>query len=373
MRGIFISYRREDAEGQAGRLFDDLCAHFGHDAVFMDVAGIRKGVDFRRIIQEHVTSCGVLLVIVGRGWLSATDSAGKRRLEDPNDFVRLETAAALSRDIPVVPVLVHGATMPREQDLPAVLRDLAFRNGAELTHARWDSDVKALIDDLKPYLGSSVRVVPAGQSSIDETQTPARAEPPRRRSSVLVIGAALGIAAIAGSAWMHSKPIVQTNRGVQDSSAPAIARPPDVATQPVRDNPTIASAPTAPVMPIAPVVPKPADDPVKIAQATAEADAAKAAAARAAAARAAAARRDAEEQRRRDDAVRAARAEEQQRRDEAERTARAEERRKHDEETRRLAQEQAEKERAAAEQAAAAKVFTEFAAAVIGSRAANRR
>ena len=78
MRGIFISYRRDDSEGQAGRLFDDLSAHFGRDAVFMDVAGIKKGMDFRRIIDEYVTSCGVLLVIIGKQWLSVTDNKGKR-------------------------------------------------------------------------------------------------------------------------------------------------------------------------------------------------------------------------------------------------------------------------------------------------------
>jgi hypothetical protein len=76
MRGIFISYRREDSEGQAGRLYNDLSARFGRDAVFMDVADIKKGLDFRRIIYEHVTSCGVLLVIIGKRWTTVTDSKG---------------------------------------------------------------------------------------------------------------------------------------------------------------------------------------------------------------------------------------------------------------------------------------------------------
>jgi hypothetical protein len=144
MRGIFISYRREDAEGQAGRLFDDLSEHFGRNAVFMDVAGIKKGLDFRRVIEEHVSSCGVLLVIIGKRWLSVTDGRGKRRLDDANDFVRLETAAALSRGIPVVPVLVQDAARPTEQDLPDVLQELAFRNGTELTRSL-GFDVKLLI------------------------------------------------------------------------------------------------------------------------------------------------------------------------------------------------------------------------------------
>jgi len=99
MRAIFISYRRDDTEGHAGRLFQDLCERFGKDSVFMDVAGIEPGRDFRRVIEEQVASCGVLLAIIGKAWLTAADVTGKRRLNDAHDFVRLETASALKRDI----------------------------------------------------------------------------------------------------------------------------------------------------------------------------------------------------------------------------------------------------------------------------------
>jgi hypothetical protein len=152
MRAIFISYRREDAEGQAGRLFDDLVADFGDDSVFMDVAGLEPGRDFRRAIDEQVASCGVLLAVIGKDWLDAKGESGQRRLDDPMDFVRLETASALKRDIPVIPVLVRGASMPRVEDLPEDLKELAFRNGVELTHARWDSDVQVLVKALRPYV-----------------------------------------------------------------------------------------------------------------------------------------------------------------------------------------------------------------------------
>jgi len=152
MREIFISYRRDDAEGQGGRLFDDLTQHFGGDAVFMDVAAIEPGRDFRRVIDEQLASCGVLLVIIGKSWLTANDESGARRLDDQMDFVRLETASALKRDIPVVPVLVHGARMSRAEDPPEDLKELAFRNGVELTHARWDSDVQVLVKALQPYV-----------------------------------------------------------------------------------------------------------------------------------------------------------------------------------------------------------------------------
>jgi len=145
VRAIFLSYRRDDAEGEAGRLFDFLTAEFGADKVFMDVTGIEPGRDFRKVIDQNVTSCDVLLAMIGKGWLDAKDDAGRPRLDDPMDFVRLETASALKRDIPVIPVLVHGGRMPRPEQLPEDLKDLAYRNAVELTHPRWDSDVQLLI------------------------------------------------------------------------------------------------------------------------------------------------------------------------------------------------------------------------------------
>ena len=129
MRAIFISYRREDAEGEAGRLFDDLVEVFGEDSVFMDVAAIDKGIDFRKAIDDNVSACGVLLAIIGRDWVDAKNEAGQRRLDDAADFVRLETGSALKRDIPVIPVLVHGARMPRAEQLPDDLKNLVYRNG----------------------------------------------------------------------------------------------------------------------------------------------------------------------------------------------------------------------------------------------------
>jgi TonB family protein len=146
--GIFVSYRRSDSQGEAGRLFDDLVKHFGEDTVFMDVAVIEAGRDFRKAIEEGVTKCGVLLVVIGPEWLDAKDERGKHRLQDPSDFVRIETAAALKRDIPVVPVLVRGAKMPSPEQLPEELKELAYRNCMELTHARWKSDIHLLVEAL---------------------------------------------------------------------------------------------------------------------------------------------------------------------------------------------------------------------------------
>jgi hypothetical protein len=118
----------------------------------MDVTAIQPGRDFRKAIDESIHKCSVLLAILGQGWLESRDGAGHKRLEDDNDFVRLEIASALQRDIAVVPVLVRGARMPRADQLPDDLKELAFRNAVELTHARWKSDVQVLVQALKPYL-----------------------------------------------------------------------------------------------------------------------------------------------------------------------------------------------------------------------------
>lgn len=369
MRGIFISYRREDAEGQAGRLFDDLSAHFGGDAVFMDVAGIKKGLDFRRIIDEHVASCGVLLVLIGKRWLSATDSKGKRRLDDANDFVRLETAAALSRDIPVVPVLVQDAVMPTEQDLPDVLKELAFRNGTELTHARWDSDVKLLIEDLRPYLEAPATAALATQPTRDQSPiatargTPTRSRHPSSRSLWAVGGAVV----IASGVSIFGYHLWQDPPTTQDRPLATVQTPPATEAQ-RRPDSTAAT-----VFVAAKPALKAADEPSELDPAAAQAEAAKAAAAKAAAAKAVAAKAASETGAARTAAARKD-ADVRRRREEAERSVQlAEEQRKRNEEARQIALEQAEKNRIAAEQAAAAKVFTDIATAVLGSRQNNRR
>ena len=145
---IFISYRRDDSAGYAGRLYDRLVNHFGADRVFMDVAGIEPGVDFVEAIEKAVGSCSAFIVLIGRQWLAVTDAKGHRRLDDPSDFVRLEVFTALQRNIRVIPVLVQGATMPLTQDIPEALAKLARRNALEISDVRWDYDVGRLIETL---------------------------------------------------------------------------------------------------------------------------------------------------------------------------------------------------------------------------------
>ena len=133
-------------------LFDDLTLNFSEESVFMDVAAIEPGRD-SKAMDQSIANCSVLLAIVGLEWLEAKDaSGGDRCLDDPNDFVRIELASALRRDIPVIPVLVRGARMPHVDRLPDDLKDLAYRNAVELTHARWKSDVQVLLRALRPFM-----------------------------------------------------------------------------------------------------------------------------------------------------------------------------------------------------------------------------
>ncbi len=143
---IFISYRRRgEGAGYGGRIADRLVEHFGVGQCFRDVDDIESGVDFVKTIQEAVGACEVLIAVIGPDWITQTDVRGNRRLDDPRDFVRLEIAAALQRDIRVIPVLVGGADIPTEQELPDVLSALSRRQVHELTDTRWEYDVTKLI------------------------------------------------------------------------------------------------------------------------------------------------------------------------------------------------------------------------------------
>lgn len=160
-----MSYRRSDSAGEAGRLSDDLVACFGRQSVFMDVETIQPGRDFRKAIQESVGGCQVLLAIIGPTWLETRDNAGDLRLNSEADYVRLEIATALHRDISVIPVLVRGARMPNADELPESIRDLAYRNAVELTHARWKSDVQVMIRSIAPCMDEPVIQTQSGSAA----------------------------------------------------------------------------------------------------------------------------------------------------------------------------------------------------------------
>jgi hypothetical protein len=158
--GVFISYRRQEASAIAGRLYDRLAARFGDDQVFMDVDNIALGVDFAEVITQEVSTCQVLLAVIGPRWLTATDEGGRRRLDNPDDIVRLEIAAALERDIRVIPILVEGAVLPHRQELPEELAGLARRNSLSLRHESFHSDADRLLTAIEPILRRAASEAP---------------------------------------------------------------------------------------------------------------------------------------------------------------------------------------------------------------------
>lgn len=172
MQGIFVSYRRLDSQSAAGRLADHLREHLPRVPLFRDVETIEPGVDFVEAINRALQSCGILLAVIGPRWVSLTDANGRRRLDDPNDYTRLEIVTALQRNnVRVIPVLVEGAQMPDAGQLPEDLQPLCRRNAIELTDKRWEYDVTQLCDTLKKALG--VQPQPVGA----DTQAPKSAPP----------------------------------------------------------------------------------------------------------------------------------------------------------------------------------------------------
>lgn len=148
---VFISYRRDDSADITGRIYDRLIEHFSRDIVFKDVDSIPLGIDFRQHLEKALSQCRVLIAVVGNEWMGSEE--GKRRIDDPRDHVRLELELALSRNIPVIPVLVRRATIPTEEALPPSLRSLAYRNGIQVRpDPDFHGDVDRLIKGIEPHL-----------------------------------------------------------------------------------------------------------------------------------------------------------------------------------------------------------------------------
>lgn len=196
MSAIFISYRREDSEDATRALYESLLPLFGKDRLFMDVEAIALGSDFRQAVEGSLTSCGVLLAVIGPGWLDAknpSDTSGKRRLDNPDDYVRQEIATALKKggSLPVIPVLVRGAAMPLADQLPDDLKDLAFRNALALSHLDWDGNVEKLVDAVRPHVGEP----PSRAHAPAQTSAPATGV--ARSGAGLSKGLVIGIVAVS--------------------------------------------------------------------------------------------------------------------------------------------------------------------------------
>jgi hypothetical protein len=177
---IFINYRRDDSSGVAGRLHDSLAPKFGRNKLFMDVDNIPVGRDFEDYLNSQVAACDAMLAIIGPNWVNTKDESGQRRLDNPEDFVVIEIGAALTRKIPVVPVLVDGARMPKASELPDSLKPLARRQAIQIRHTNFRSDAEGLVKRLREALGYDL---------------------PQRRWRVLAIKAVAAMAVLFLVAW----------------------------------------------------------------------------------------------------------------------------------------------------------------------------
>jgi len=209
MSGVFISYRREDSGGYAGRLFDILSANFGRENTYMDIDTIKGGDNFEAVIEEKVSQCDVLLAVIGERWLTITGADGSRRLDMAGDFVRLEITKALERGVRVIPVLVGGATVPHVDDLPNDLRPLSVHQAMDLRDAHFHADAEQLMNELK-------KAVPSITSR------------PRKLKSTrlaLAVSSVLAVAVIVGGilVFLHVKPAAHkiTDSASEKRSAPA--------------------------------------------------------------------------------------------------------------------------------------------------------
>jgi hypothetical protein len=180
MSRIFISYRRDDSAGYAGRLYDYLCDRIGPQHIFRDIDALEPGQDFVEAIEQAIGACEVLIVVIGRQWFTSINNQGQPRLQEKQDFVRLEIEAGLKRGIRVLPVLVQGATLPRAEDLPKSIAPLSRRQAHELSDSRWQFDVERLTEVLEKALGLSR--VQRRQSASQPSPLPTDTVPKRRSS-----------------------------------------------------------------------------------------------------------------------------------------------------------------------------------------------
>jgi hypothetical protein len=149
IRLLFICYRREDTQDAAGRLYAHFNQPYQLERAFMDIDTVPHGVDFVEHVMAQIARCSAVIVLIGKRWLKMKDKKRRSRLDRPDDLVRAEIRAALQQNIPVIPVLVQGASMPDSEDLPDDIKPLARRNGIELRHTRWNADVERLLSALR--------------------------------------------------------------------------------------------------------------------------------------------------------------------------------------------------------------------------------
>ena len=252
MSGIFISYRREDCAAYAGRLYDWISQRLGKENIFIDVDTIQPGEDFVEAIEQKVGGCDALLALIGKDWLNCRDEQGNRRVDSPGDFVRVEIVAALNRNVRVIPVLVEGARMPAERDLPEALTKLARRQALELSFTRFHQDANRLIETLEKALAAAnerrkteqerqalenaLPIKREAEKGANPNPAAMPKEPPKgtlqfpaRRRKALLTVLGIAVATVIGGVilWHASKPVESlTSQHRSASSSPAQVPPP---------------------------------------------------------------------------------------------------------------------------------------------------
>lgn len=170
---VFVSYRRDDTAGHAGRLYDGLVARLGSEAhVFMDVDDIEPGVDFTEVLHDAVSSCDVMLALIGPRWSVASAIDGSRRLDDPSDYLVNEIGTALERNVRVIPILIDNASMPALPELPDRLKSLVRRNAMWLRTTTWRPDFESIFEVL-----DHIRTPPAPEAAESSSVPPAPTVP----------------------------------------------------------------------------------------------------------------------------------------------------------------------------------------------------
>lgn len=234
MAGIFISYRRDDSRGWAGRLAADLKGGMRRAKIFMDIDDIPPGADWDDYIGQSVRRCDVLLALIGPRWLDAVDAQGRRRIDDSDDVVRREIVVALQHELLVIPVLVGDARLPAAEALPAPLRPLLRRQAYALADTRWRADCRELVRALRLAVGHRRRWHgPAPFSAVTRAVIAVGTAIVARLRFTALAGAALAGLIGLGVA-VHEAFDAATTRSVSRSSAASVRSLPDSPTYPVR-------------------------------------------------------------------------------------------------------------------------------------------
>jgi hypothetical protein len=228
-QGIFISYRHKDTQGEASRLADDLRAALAGVQIFRDVETIAPGEDFVAALERALSECSVMLVLIGPIWLETRDAQGRRKIDDPNDWTRLEVATGLRRGVRVIPVTCRDAALPSTDELPEDLRELRRRQAFQLDNDRWRYDFEQLVDKLVQV--ESFRRAAARAPA--EAAAPAPAKTAGWKRWAMVTAAVAGIAAVIASMIESDDGLGPMTGGsavpVGTAAAPAAGMPPPAA------------------------------------------------------------------------------------------------------------------------------------------------